>query len=153
MTSQEEKVTQKKFSIAREQLEKAIEIYFEETSLWSCLTLAGAAEEILGRLAEEKNKRSSMNELINAVQGYQKRKFGEADEYKDIKKRITLAKNHAKHHDPDKFSNYNEYVDSLLTLDIKEEAESAINRAIDNYWLCEVDLTELMYKFQNRHRQ
>ncbi|MEO3864040.1 hypothetical protein ABGB24_00535 [Rheinheimera sp. HH7-4] len=88
----------KKVNLAREQLEDAIDLLVKGRYI-SCLTLAGAAEEIFTALAHAKTGRNpfnSIHELINydlAAAGYQQVSRGE---FRKVRNR---ARNLVKHHD------------------------------------------------------
>jgi len=53
--------------IAQCQLEMALKIYFEDGDYISALTLAGAAEEILGKKAKESGVRNALGCYIDAA--------------------------------------------------------------------------------------
>ncbi len=88
----------KKINLAKEQLEDAIELLINGRYI-SCLTLAGAAEEVFTALVDiklGKNPFNIIHELINhdlAVEGYQKISRGS---FRKVRNR---ARNLVKHHD------------------------------------------------------
>jgi hypothetical protein len=56
-----------KLGIATAQLDTAIALYLEGKHLISLITLAGAAEEILGKLAEKSVTKSAFNEILDRL--------------------------------------------------------------------------------------
>ena len=59
---------------------------------------------------------------------------------KDLADRANNARNRLKHWNPKTDSD-------LLKLDPAEEARDMLNRAIDNYWMLEQKLTDMMERF------
>lgn len=55
-----------KMQLAEHQLERAVILYLDEKDYISSITLAGASEEILGRLLENKGETNDLNELVIA---------------------------------------------------------------------------------------
>jgi len=126
--------------IALEQLETALQLYFERESYLSVITLAGAAEEILGRLARSRGIDNSLEALKKAAGAIHQHLYGEQIESKSIAVRANYARNKLKH--------VGVTEETLVTLDEKQEAIDMLIRAIDNYWLVEQKLTPLMESFQ-----
>lgn len=60
-------VTLSKLDIATAQLDTAMGLYLEGRDLISAITLAGAAEEILGKLAEKAGTQSAFNETLDRL--------------------------------------------------------------------------------------
>ena len=56
-----------KLDVAVAQLETAIELYFSNGCRISVTTLAGAAEEILGRYLEIKDQETALAEMVRIV--------------------------------------------------------------------------------------
>ena len=57
-------VTLSNFDIAEIQLTRAIKLFFKDQDYISSLTLAGAAEEILGALVRKSGKKHALDEAI-----------------------------------------------------------------------------------------
>jgi hypothetical protein len=57
--------TYEKKIVALTQLETALRLYLEGIDYFSVITLAGAAEEIFGRLLDEHNIENSLGDLKN----------------------------------------------------------------------------------------
>ena len=136
--------TYKSSEIALEQLETALRLYLARESYFSVVTLAGAAEEIYGKIVRDQEINNSMDESVNATLAMHKRLFGTKTDEKRVRDRMNHAKNVLKHANPK--------TESTVTLDVQEEAIDMLNRAIDNYWLIESQLSPRMVQFQReRH--
>ncbi len=129
---------EKKF-IAVTQLETALHLFGEEQDLFSALTLAGAAEEILGRLVSGEGKETSLESLKNAALGMYQHLFGETVDPSVFVNRANRARNSLKHLGSPK--------QPTIVLDVREEAVDMLNRAIDNYWALDESLTPAMERF------
>lgn len=132
-----------KIDVAIEQLEGAIDLYMaDEPKYVASLTLAGAAEEILGqiiRLAALKvaytrhgvevtyNLRPALDELADgAVEISRIHDPASTATVKQMRDCANAPRNKAKHHDKDD--------PTIWPWDARREAASVIDRAIDNYW-------------------
>lgn len=136
--------------VARVQLETALRLYAEDEDLFSAITLAGAAEEILGTLLQNKRGRQRtdpptalesdrhaaaiMHEYLYGVPG-------DADAYGD---RVHRARNALKHMNSPM---------GTVTLDLGEEARDALDRAIRNYWRLLGMTTPAMDAFSRARRE
>ncbi|MDQ3775935.1 MAG: hypothetical protein M3461_17060 [Pseudomonadota bacterium] len=132
--------TYDKKCIALAQIETALRLYFEGQDYFSVVTLAGAAEEILGKLLSAKGVDNSLDSLKKAVCAIHQKLFGRPLAPKDVRIRANVARNNFKHHDVGSAP--------TITLDLREEAIDMLQRAIDNYWLLEQWLTPAMEQFQ-----
>jgi len=135
--------------IALEQLETALRLYEAGEEYFSVITLAGAAEDIIRKKCEAKKIETSLASLQNAATEIHKLLYPEiANDEKALKKvfadRANYARNKAKHINPS--------VEPTLTIDPKEEARDLLNRAIDNYWALEKNLTPAMRAFSDGQR-
>lgn len=107
--------------IAQRQLDTALRLYFEQEDYYSVITLAGAAEEILGKFLKENGIENALDSLKEEVFAIDK-VLGEAPSRRDIATRANDARNKLKHCSPGK----------LIEFDAKEEAEDMLDRAIQN---------------------
>lgn len=128
--------TYEKADIARSQLDTAIRLFREGEDLFAVITLAGAAEEILGRLIEEAGGENSLEALRDASVRIHQALFQETRAAKVFAERANRARNALKHHTLG--------VDSTVTLDLEREAIDMVDRAISNYWRLHHDLTDAM---------
>lgn len=127
--------------LALAQLETALQLYFENGDRGSIVTLAGAADEIFGKLLEKSGRDSSLKSLVAAVTAIRSRLFGEQlepQEVKDIADRANLARNSLKHIGDTE----------IVKFDLETEARDMLYRAIDNYWSLEQRLSPAMERFQ-----
>ncbi len=126
--------------IAKIQLETALRLYFEGKDFFSVLTLAGAAEEILGRLVEARGGECSLVSLTNAMSRIYWLEFNEDLPPKAFAERANRARNALKHLDRSDTS--------PIVLDIEQEAADMLDRAVTNYWSVNDRLTESMQRFE-----
>ncbi|WGO96685.1 hypothetical protein QFX18_11570 [Saccharophagus degradans] len=131
--------------IALEQLETAIRLYEDSEEYISVITLAGAAEEILGKACREKGIRTALEDVQHNFYLYRKLKFGNcADEEKKKSERFisdneNYARNKAKHVNP--------VVEPTLHFSAQDEARGLLNRALSNWWALGKPYTPSMLKF------
>src|SRR3989304_520601 len=111
--------------IALTQIETALRLYREGDDYFSALTLAGAAEEIFGKLLKARGQSNALDDLTSGAVLLHKHLFGEEAGAKEFAERANRARNALKHLEAGGFP--------TITLDIREEAKDMLNRAIDNY--------------------
>jgi hypothetical protein len=112
-----------KVDIATEQLYTAIQFYLDKSNLISAITLAGAAEEILGNLVKQQGKSNAFEFILDILCYIHKAiSKGEANrkEYANARNRI---KNEFKHL----------CSGGSLEVNLDKEAGELIDRAIKNY--------------------
>ena len=83
--------------IARIQLETALRLFKEQRDLFSVVTLAGASEEILGKLLCARGIDNSLESLKKAAVAIHEHLFSEPLDPKDIANRANRARNRLKH--------------------------------------------------------
>ncbi|MDF1645226.1 MAG: hypothetical protein P1U80_13715 [Pseudomonadales bacterium] len=133
--------------IALEQLETALRLYKETEEYISVITLAGAAEEILGKVCREQDIENSLEQMQRSFYLIRKIRFGDqaTDERKQSDKwladRANSARNKAKHANPVR--------EPVLTFDVKEEAKDLLGRALDNWWALGKPYSPTMLEFHN----
>ncbi|MFD0930914.1 hypothetical protein ACFQ1T_14080 [Methylophilus glucosoxydans] len=126
--------------IARRQIETASELLLDERDFLAVVTLAGAAEEILGSLLRRKGQLAMIDHLVNL----DKRQFG-GRPFAVLNKEVNGNRNALKHaNDPQED-----------TIEIEAgEAIAMLSRAIVNYALLNnAELTPIMilvYEYLNR---
>jgi len=133
-----------KLDVAVAQLETALELYFSNGCRIAVTTLAGAAEEILGRYVEIKGEETALSETVRIVCLLHKKRCGITPKHAPIKTRANFAKNSFKHMELEG--------DFDITVDVEEEAIDMLNRAIDNYWKLTQCLTPLMERYEEFRR-
>jgi hypothetical protein len=120
-----------------------LRLFREGDDYFSALTLAGAAEEILGGSLRLRGRQNALDDLTSGAVLIHKHLFGEEAGAKEFVDRANRARNASKHL---------EAGGPTITLDIRDEAMSILNRAIDNYWLLEEALTPAMRLFTQEQR-
>lgn len=126
--------------LALSQLETALQLYLEKREYASIVTLAGAADEIFGKLLAASGRENSLESTKKAVSAIHMHLFGEPLAASIVVERANRARNCLKHWD--------EGDPHIVKLDLPEEARDMLNRAIDNYWSLEQKLSPAMERFQ-----
>ena len=129
--------------IALTQLESALRLFREGDDYFSALTLAGAAEEILGDLRRSRGQQNALDDLTSGAVLIHKHLFGEEAGAKEFATSANRARNALKHLDAGGHT---------ITLDIRDEAKDMLERAIGNYWRLEESLTPAMRLFTREQR-
>ena len=115
-----------KLAVATQQLDTALRLYFGRREYFSAITLAGAAEEILGvypKIHKQPNAFDADLESSLRVYRWLHGTDGSSD---SMQKTINRVKNSAKH-----MRGKN---DVRLTCDPREEARDILDRAVTNYY-------------------
>jgi len=112
-----------KIEIGKRQLVTAIDLYLQNADLVSVVTLAGAAEEILGKLAKAQGGNSALDDLVERLCAMHKAGFNESVDPRKFSELRNRARNDFKH------------ISSGVPFDgnLEREAGSMIRRAIQNY--------------------
>lgn len=126
--------------LALQQLEVALRLYFEGSDFASAITLAGAADEIFGKLLACEGRDNSLENIKQSVAAIHQKLYNEPIDPKQIADRANRAKNSLKHWDRDQ--------PLIVKLDLAQEASDMLFRAIDNYWALKEELTPSMERFQ-----
>lgn len=134
-----------KQQVALMQLETALRLWSEGTDYYSVVTLAGAADEILGRLLESRGGVTALASLTQASVAIHLIVHGVAGDEKKIADRANRARNALKH-----FRSGGEHV---VELDIHQEAVDMLDRAISNYWALTNSLSPTMEGFERQRRE
>ena len=109
-------------SVAQRQLLQALRLYEEGEDYYSVITLAGAAEEIFGRLSRKMGLSSALDRLTARLRMISKRFFQQELGTREAGKSVNRAKNWLKHGE------------NPLSFDAKFEAEDMLERAIQNWF-------------------
>ncbi|WP_339775195.1 hypothetical protein [uncultured Methylophaga sp.] len=129
-----------KIDLAIEQLEMAISLFLQEHSYVSALTLAGAAEEILGMAVKIEGIENSLHESYRLYCNPELSWLNPPKTWKDY---TTLGKNRVRN----AIKHLSNVDDLSFDADIQEEALWMIVRATDNYRRLGFTPTELMHQF------
>jgi len=133
--------THNKVDLAIEQLETALSLFLEGKSYVSALTLAGAAEEILGMVAKINRIENSLQESYRHYNDPRLVWLNRPNTWNEFtRKGKNKVRNAVKH-----LSDAN---DLTFEADIKDEAVWMLGRAIENYQRLGFGPTELMNKFE-----
>ncbi|HEY9397035.1 MAG TPA: hypothetical protein VIQ28_05370 [Burkholderiales bacterium] len=128
--------------IALAQLEKALRLYVRDEDLICVVTLAGAAEEILGKLARVEGKTPSLErrvahkmEMFSAI--FPNTPIPPKKAFVSLSNQGRDAMKHLTTTDP-------------ITIDIEEKSGRLLARAVENYVLLFGSETPLMRRFQSK---
>lgn len=128
-------------NIAVRQLDLALSLYLDRGDFICVITLAGAAEEILGRIARKENKKNSLDMDVDRKRELFLRLFPHDDcpSIKEFKDSDNLPRNMMKH-----------LMDnSLESINLEQEAGRLLRRAIGNYEMLFERRTEKMRHFSS----
>jgi len=126
--------------VAERQLTMALRIYFEDQDYVSAITLAGAAEEILGKILMKSDSPNAMDMYISAMHNVDEIFGGEPSDEKEYRKELNRIRNTMKHM----------AVDGVIIDDIKYESQVMIDRAITNWRALNRPLSPSMEEFLAR---
>ena len=129
--------------VALRQLETALRLYSEREDYYSVITLAGASEEVSGKLLKENNPENALDSLKKDVSVVHEALFDEDLAEKEISERANWVRNLLKHWSPGQ--------PKVFEFDAPEEAKDMLTRAIDNYYELNGNLTPAMQRFQDMH--
>ncbi|QSP95500.1 hypothetical protein LPB19_03525 [Marinobacter salinisoli] len=130
--------------IAERQLERSIGLFLDQKDFVSSLTLAGAAEEILGKLLNERGEKHWLDEVLSGALralGFRRNTL-ETPEAKKSRKEVSNLANYYKN----RLKHYNE--DGSITFTVDAEAADMIDRAISNYFKLTKSETGAMERFK-----
>lgn len=127
-----------KLEAAEAQLERALKLYLENSDYLSAITLAGAAEEPLGKMLEKAGEKHSLHIDSSAVVQTHLLLLNEDLQRKDAISTINVVRDWLKHFTDGKDGEF----------DAKEEAFRIIGRAVDNYIRLTGHESELMSRFR-----
>lgn len=128
-----------KLDLARIQLERAVVLFIEGKDYVSSITLAGAAEEILGKLIKLADPKAlhAMDEVVEDTNKVEELLGGEPTKRNGVISLANYYRDHLKHiRDGDD-----------LYFDARDEAAALIDRAVSNYWRLTGEETEKISKF------
>ena len=129
--------------VALRQLETSLHLYFEGEDYYSVITLAGAAEEVLGKLAEAAGYQNELSSEIDVTQKIFKARHGEELPEKVVATIANKPRNALKHWKPGD--------SKMIEFDAKEEATAMLDRAIGNFYVLTESMTQAMTRFYNIH--
>lgn len=133
--------TYQRVDLAKEQLENALELFLKRGSFVSALTLAGAAEEILGKALSQRGEKTTFQHEYPLIRPVEEVFRNEPFSWKEFVEKKNLARNAAKH--------MKDATVSIVTADLADEALWMIVRACDNHARLGLQETPLMKEFED----
>ena len=127
--------------LAKEQLDIALDLFLTSKSFVATLTLAGAAEEILGKALRQEGKKTALEQQHSTISSF--RTFLERNNFtlKDYINEKNRARNAAKHMDLASHA--------TITVDMQDEALWMLVRALDHYLRLGFNESDRIKKFNN----
>jgi hypothetical protein len=132
-----------KAGIAKSQLDVALTFYLEDRELISAITLAGAAEEILGKLCEKEGKPTSLEHHTKLAHAVCKYFLNSDQDEKSLRDSINRPRNELKHLTSG----------DVIEVDTEFEAGEMLARAIGNYECLFGSKTDKMCLFELKHKE
>jgi hypothetical protein len=127
-----------KFEVAEKQLAKAIDLFCAHEPL-PAITLAGAAEEILGKLVKDGGGVTALEEEIKDRCDLYQTVFGHPVDSKVFADLMNNPRNELKHR----------MSGNPIELNLDEEAVNLIQRAIDNFQKLQPGTNAMVRQFEN----
>lgn len=129
-------LTLTKLEIAVAQLERALALFLGENDFVAAITLAGASEEILGKLLEQRGKKHALSSLIEASVEYARVIQNREASSKAFATLANEVRNGLKH-----------ITDGQPVLVSRKAAIEILDRAVENYFALTGDLSSSMEQF------
>ena len=130
-----------RIELAVEQLDIALSLFLNNESFVSALTLAGAAEEILGKALQRKAEQNSLDWKYENTEWWWTELHDKPLSRKEFAEHENRARNVAKH--------IGESNEITVTVDLEDAALWMIVRACDNYRRLQLPGTARMLEFEN----
>ena len=131
--------------IAVKQIDTACRIFITGEDFFSALTLAGAGEEILGKVLSVQGRQNSVENFAAAFALIKEIQTSHRPDQTESIKALNKARNHAKHID--------QSGSMSVQMDPEFEAENMLHRAINNFAMLTGNFTDDMLAFLNgRHK-
>jgi hypothetical protein len=112
-----------KLQVAEHQLDRALKLFLDEKDYVCAITLAGASEEILGKLLEKSGKEHALGSFVKACVAAGRILHGEEWSPKEFVAMENAWRDALKH-----------YTDGEPIMVPREVAVEILDRAIDNLW-------------------
>ena len=139
-------VSLSKLEIAEAQLYQSIALYMQAADLISAVTLAGAADEILGKINRAANRTAALDDKVDLLCDQREAAFKEKGNRQNFVEIRNKARNAFKHLGSDEQTN----------IDVEREAYSLISRAIKNHKKIKPGFNRQFWELENemirRHR-
>jgi hypothetical protein len=135
----DEMLTLTKQQIAEHQLEQALILFLDHKDYVCAITLAGASEEILGKLVEKDGKDHALGAMLKGWVNIGKEAYNEIWQNKEFFELANYFRNGLKHYDDGE----------PITIP-REAAIEILDRAIENFWILTNRETPRMRQFQEQ---
>ena len=129
-----------KLKAAKNQLDRAIKLFFDEADYYSAATLAGASEDILGKMLEAQGKKHALKSISSAIVEILRAADAPTLENKKLIEQLNDVRDWLKHYIGGKD----------LEFDAKEAASALIDRAVSNYYQLTKDQSAEMIRFTSQ---
>ena len=129
-----------KLEIAISQLQHAITLFLEERELISAITLAGAAEEILGKLVTQAGLVSAVIRRTENARSLHKYLWKSDAGFKEIVNIKNKTRNELKHL----------VSGTPIEVNLEEETMRLLNRAVENYRLLHVQAAPFIRDYERQ---
>jgi hypothetical protein len=133
--------TYQRVDLAIEQLDTALELFLSDRSYTAALTLAGAAEEILGRAISRTGQQNALRYKYDLLNSTHQELHGKSLEWKQFLEGENYARNAAKH--------MHLLSEDTITTDLQEAALWMLVRACANYRAMDFPRTDRIEAFDN----
>lgn len=133
--------THKRVDLAIEQLDMALELFLSEQSYAAALTLAGAAEDILGKALSLRGQDDALRYKYDVLDSTHQKLHGKKLEWSKFSDGENHARNALKH--------MRSLSEDTVTTDLKEAALWMLVRAGANYRALDFPRTDRMDSFDN----
>lgn len=127
--------------MATEQLRTAVRLFLDGTSIVSALTLAGAAEEMLGQEAKRRKGTNAIEERYDLERKFLEVLYRRPIEQKKHRDELNYPRNAVKH--------FREANESNVFVDLDEAVIWMIVRAFANHKLLELPVLDVEMEFQD----
>jgi hypothetical protein len=128
-----------KLEVAEHQLERALKLFLDEKDYVCAITLAGASEEILGKLLEKDGKEHSLGSFVKACVAAGRMLHGEEWSQKEFAQMANAFRNDLKH-----------YTGGETVTVPRQAAIEILDRAIDNLWALTARETPSIRRFMEK---
>lgn len=133
--------THKKIDLAAEQLTTAFHIFLDGTSMASALTLAGAAEEILGQESERRDTSNAIGKMYDTQKTFLELLYGKPVDLKSYRDEFNYPRNAIKH--------FRDSKEHQIKVNLEDAALWMIVRAFSNYRLLSLPHLECEAEFNH----
>jgi hypothetical protein len=125
---------------AQAQLERALALYLDEHDYLCAITLAGAADEVLGKMVESRGGMHQLHQEASALDKIGRKFVGKEVSRKDAIANLNEVRDWLKHFKED----------ARLSFDPRDAAHDMLNRAVGNMIALTNNASPLMQRFYEK---